>query len=530
MSRADAHPVDPARPGATSRRRFLTGALAAGAAVPILGAWGPASCRPTLPPLPPNLPDGLFSLGVASGDPRPDSVVLWTRLAPAPLDGGGMPPHPVPVRWEVSEHESFGRCRAGAVAASDNFAHSVHVNVSGLRPGTWYFYRFIVGNQVSPVGRTRTAPAADATSDRLRFLFASCQNWQQGYWPLWAHAPSDDPDLVVHLGDYIYEGGISASGVRRHNSTEVRDLAAYRNRYGLYKGDPALQAAHAACPWVVTWDDHEVENNYADLVAQDPTEVPDFAARRAAAYQAWWEHMPVRLLPPVGPDLVVYRAIDWGRIARFHVVDTRQYRAPQACGGSLAPTCPDRTAPGRPLLGDEQDAWLAGSLADSPATWDVIANQIVMTSMPFAGSLYNPDQWDGYADARARVLDHIAAAQVANAVVISGDIHAAGVADLVGENPDGTPSTEVRGTELVGGSISSTFDAALADVAEQLILQLPHVRFADTHQRGYMIADVTQDEMVTRYQVAESTLVPESPVTTAATFTTVAGTPGVVAS
>jgi len=153
-----------------------------------------------------------------------------------------------------------------------------------------------------------------------------------------------------------------------------------------------------------------------------------------------------------------------------------------------------------------------------------------MTSMPFAGSLYNPDQWDGYADARSRVLDHIAAAQVANAVVISGDIHAAGVADLVGENPDGTPSTEVRGTELVGGSISSTFDAALADVAEQLILQLPHVRFADTHQRGYMIADVTQDEMVTRYQVAESTLVPESPVTTAATFTTVAGTPGVVAS
>ncbi|HKY67439.1 MAG TPA: alkaline phosphatase D family protein [Acidimicrobiales bacterium] len=517
---------DPARSGRPSRRRFLTGALAAGAAVPILGAWGPASCRPTLPPLPPDLPDDLFALGVASGDPLPNAVVLWTRLAPAPLDGGGMPGAPVPVRWEVSEHESFRSGRRGDTVADARWAHSVHVDVTGLRPGTWYFYRFIVGDQVSPVGRTRTAPAAGVAADRLRFLFASCQNWQQGYWPLWAHAPSDDPDLVVHLGDYIYEGGISASAVRRHNSTEVRDLAGYRNRYGLYKGDPALQAAHAACPWIVTWDDHEVENNYADLVAQDPTEVPDFAARRNAAYQAWWEHMPVRLLPPVGPDLAIYRSFDWGRLARFHVVDTRQYRVPQPCTGSLGPTCPERTAPGRTLLGTEQEAWLGASLSRSPATWDVIANQIVMTSMPFAGSLYNPDQWDGYADARARALAQITAAGVDNAVVLSGDIHAAGIADLVSENPDGTPSTVAVGTEFVGGSISSTFDSAVADVAEELILQLPHVHFADTHERGYMIADITPDQMVTRYQVAESTLVPDSPVSTAGTWVTVAGTPG----
>ena len=314
---------------------------------------------------------------------------------------------------------------------------------------------------------------------------------------------------MLHLGDYIYEGGISASGVRRHNSGEIRDLAAYRNRYGLYKGDPALQAAHAACPWIVTWDDHEVENNYADLVAQDPAEVPDFAARRAAAYQAWWEHMPVRLLPPTGPDLPIYRPFDWGTLARFHVVDTRQYRDPQACGGSLGPTCPDRTAPGRTLLGPDQEAWLGAGLAESPATWDVLANQIVMTSMPFAGQLYNPDQWDGYAAARARVL---AAAwprpgrQPRRALGRHPRRRASPTSST--RTPTARPSTVAAGTELVGGSISSTFDPALADVAEQLILQLPHVRFADTHQRGYMVCDVTPAEMVTRYQVAESTLVP----------------------
>ena len=329
-----------------------------------------------------------------------------------------------------------------------------------------------------------------------------------------------------HLGDYIYEGGSSASAIRSHNSGEIRTLDAYRNRYGLYKGDPALQGIHAACPWIVTWDDHEVENNYAGLVAENPAEVADFAARRAAAYQAWWEHQPVRLAPPAGADLAIYRAFDWGRLARFHVLDTRQYRSTQACSGSLGPTCDDRTAPGRTLLGAQQEAWLASSLSHSSATWDVLANQVVMTSMPFAGSLYNPDQWDGYTDARARLLNELTA-RVDNAVVLTGDIHAAGVADLVGENPDGSSSDIVRGTELVGGSISSTFPADLADIAEELIMQLPHVHFADTHQRGYMIADATTTDLVTRYQVVESTQVQVSPVSTAGTWTTLAGTPGV---
>ncbi len=523
-------PARAATPSWASRRRFLAGALAVGATIPLAG-WGPPGCSPRVPPVPPpppGLPSGLFRLGVASGDPLFNSVVIWTRLAPVPLQGGGMPAVDVPVRWELSSDERFrGFVRRGDVVASPGWGHSVHVDVSGLRPGAWYWYRFIVGDEVSPVGRTRTAPAWGNRRDSLRFLFGSCQNWQSGYWPLWSHAPSEDPDLVLHLGDYIYEGGASASAVRPHNSAEIRTLDDYRNRYGLYKGDPALQGIHATCPWIVTWDDHEVENNYADLNPENPVEAPEFAARRAAAYQAWWEHMPVRLAPPTGPDLTIYRSFNWGRLARFHVIDTRQYRDAQACSGALGPTCPDRTDPTRTLLGAEQEEWLGQSFAKSRATWDVLANQIVMTSMPFAGSLYNPDQWDGYTGARTRVLDLMAAGRVENPVVITGDIHAAGVADLVDENPDGTPSTVARGTELVGGSISSTFPADLADVAEQLILQLPHVRFADTHQRGYMVCDATRDELVTRYQVAESTLVPDSPVTTAGTWVSQAGTPGV---
>jgi alkaline phosphatase D len=517
----------------STRRQFLAGALAAGATLPLAG-WGPPACAPAQPPpLPPSLPDGLFALGVASGDPLPHAVVLWTRLAPAPTQGGGMPAVDVPVRWEVAEDEGFRRgVKRGTAVAEARFAHSVHVDADRLAPGHWYFYRFMVGDQVSPVGRTRTAPARGHKADRLRFLFASCQNWQSGFWPLWAHAPADDPDVVLHLGDYIYEGGAGTgpSIVRPHNGPEIITLDDYRNRYGLYKGDPALQGIHAACPWIVTWDDHEVENNYAGLVPQFPNEAPQFPARRAAGYQAWWEHMPVRMAPPTGPDLKIYRSLDWGRLARFHVLDGRQYRSDQPCADGAAdtgPTCPDRVAATQTMLGSDQEAWIGAGLAESRATWDVLANQTVMTSLPFAGVFYNRDQWDGYAAARTRLFDQFRAGGVENAVVLTGDIHAAGAGSLVDENPDGTSSTVAVGTELVGSSISSRFDDALADVAEQLIRALPHIAFADVRRRGYMICDVTETELVTRFQVVDSTATPNEPVYTAATFTTLAGTPGV---
>ena len=506
------------RAGDPSRRRFVAGALAAAATVPLVG-WEKAGYASAPTPVP-TLPDGLFSLGVASGDPVHNGVVLWTRLAPAPLAGGGMPAVDVPVRWEVATDEGFGHVvRKGTATASPAWAHSVHVDVKGLRPDAWYHYRFIVNDQVSAVGRTRTAPAP-GRGDHLRFLFASCQDWQDGFWPAWAFAPQDDPDLVVHLGDYVYEGGASPGGARQHNSAEITTLDAYRNRYGLYKGDPALQGIHATCPWVVTWDDHEVENNYAGLVPQEPADAPGFAARRAAAYQAWWEHQPVRMAPPTGPDLHIFRSVDWGRLARFHVLDTRQYRADQPCGTSdLGGHCAARTASERTLLGAEQEAWLGRSLGKSHATWDVLANQVVATAMPLAGAIYNLDQWDGYAAARTRLFDQLTAASTANPIVITGDIHAAGVADLVDENPDRSPSDVVRGTELVGTSISSSFEPTLADVAEQLIAALPHVRWADTRHRGYTRCDVDRHQLVARFQQVASVLQAESPVSTGTTWT-----------
>ncbi|HEY8546868.1 MAG TPA: alkaline phosphatase D family protein [Acidimicrobiales bacterium] len=514
----------------TSRRRLLTGAAvtAAATSLGLAGSAGRAWASRTSGASaghrrPPRLPDGLFSLGVASGDPDDHSVVLWTRLAPDPLNGGGMPPGDVTVQWEVADDARFRRIvKKGRATARAQWAHSVHVTVEGLKAGRWYHYRFVCDDQVSPVGRTRTAPRRNATED-LRFLFASCQNWQGGFYTAWAHAPAEEPDLVVHLGDYIYEGGISGSAPRQHNSSEVVSLTDYRNRYALYKSDPNLQAAHLVAPWAVTWDDHEVENNYTDLLPQDPAEAPAFPARRAAAYQAWWEHQPVRLRPPTSERLPIYRALDWGRLARFHVLDTRQYRSDQACGEGLGFSCDDRLDPSRTMLGAEQERWVARSLRRSKATWDVLANQCVMTSMPLGGALYNPDQWDGYAAARTRLFDSIRAADVDNAVVITGDIHASGVGGLVDEGPDQAPI----GTELVGTSISSNFDPALVDAAEQLIGDLPHVEWVNARQRGYVACDVSATELVARYRLVDTVAQPTSPIGTATSWRIEAGRIGV---
>jgi alkaline phosphatase D len=264
-----------------------------------------------------------FSLSVASGDPQPHGVVLWTRLAPHPLaeDGnGGMPPLKVPVYWEIAEDEDFGEVeRRGEVFARPELAHSVHVEVRGLDPDHEYFYRFRAGSEWSPTGRTKTAPAPGASVAELAFAFASCQMYEHGYYTAYRRMSEENLDLVVHLGDYIYEIGpnqyVAQSGnVRTHNSPEIFTLPEYRNRHALYKTDEDLQAAHAAFPWIVTWDDHEVENNYADEVSQidsEPDQDPEvFLRRRAAAYQAYYEHMPLRRTSvPQGPDMQLYRRL-----------------------------------------------------------------------------------------------------------------------------------------------------------------------------------------------------------------------------
>jgi alkaline phosphatase D len=303
------------------------------------------------------LPDDPFRLGVASGEPTASSVILWTRLAPDPLAvGGGMPAEPVPVAWQVmadEEGEEWEDVVADGTAVADPAdAHALHVDVPGLEPGTWYRYRFVVDPWVSATGRTRTAPAAGATGP-LVVGQASCQDWQDGYYAAHRDLAAAGLDLLVFLGDYIYEAAAAPIGgeiVRSHDSPEPTTLDEYRARYALYKSDADLQAAHAACPWVLIWDDHEVDNNYAADADQDGGDPEAFRQRRAAAYRAWWEHQPVRLPAPDGPDLPIFRRLDLGDLATLLLVDGRQYRSDQACGApalSLEPPCPEITAPGR---------------------------------------------------------------------------------------------------------------------------------------------------------------------------------------
>jgi alkaline phosphatase D len=489
------------------RRAFLAGAAASLAAVQVRAA------QRVMAGAAPPLPDPPFTLGVASGDPSPTGSVLWTRLAPDPLNGGGMGPGDVAVDWEVATDIAFADVvDAGTAVAVAELAHSVHVEVDSLDPDSWYYYRFSAGGHDSAIGRTRTLPPAGCTPDDLRFAFTSCQSWPSGLFTAYDHLSREQLDLVLHLGDYIYEGGSGGSPVRPHNSGEVTTLAAYRNRYALYKGDPFLQSAHAAFPWVVTWDDHEVDNNYAGANDQDGTDPAIFLLRRADAYQAWWEHQPVRLPRPTGPDLQIYRSFDWGDLATVFTLDTRQYRTDQGCGDGLVLPCPDLDDPNRTMLGTSQEQWLHDGLRSSTSTWNVMAQQTVMTAMPVA-TLVNVDQWDGYPLERQRLCDVLAEPGVKNPVVVTGDIHSSGIGDI-----RSAPESPNVGTEFVGTSISSTFDPALIDAAEAIIGGLEWVHYVNARQRGYVRCLVSPDQWQADYRLLDTALVPGGVVSTATSW------------
>ena len=406
--------------------------------------------------------------------------------------------------------------------ASPAWAHCVKVDVRGLRPGAWYHYRFLVGDEASPTARTRTAPAPTST-DGLRFLVASCQNWKDGFWSAWAHAPAEDADLVIHLGDYIYEGGQGGTAiVRDHNSPEVTTLDAYRNRWGLYKGDPAIQAAHAACPWVVTWDDHEVENNYAGLVPQVEAESPSFPARRAAAYQAWWEHQAVRIPRPTGARPA------HPPVARLGLTGPlpRAGHPPVPVEPGLRHRGPRRGLP-RPHRPHDHDARRAAGGLAGPGPGGVDrhvgrARQPGRDDRHAAGRDVLQLRPVGRLPGRPRAAVRPAPGRASNAVVLTGDIHAAGVADLIGDDLSGTPV----GTELVGTSISSRFDPELADAAEDLIAALDHVDYVNVRQRGYLRCDVTPSTLTAAFRMVDTVASPTSPIATASAWTIVAGTPG----
>jgi alkaline phosphatase D len=350
----------------------------------------------------PRLADDPFTLGVASGDPTPTGGVLWTRLAPRPLEPeGGMAGQRAAVSWELAEDERFARVvKQGRATAVPELSYSVHVDVDGLAPNRWYHYRFRAGDATSPVGRLRTAPAAGELAP-LRFAVASCQHYETGLFTAFAHMAREELDLVTHLGDYIYEYGAIEGRVRRHHGLEIRTLDDYRRRYAQYKSDAMLQAAHARCPWLVTWDDHEVDNNYAGSIGENGMESEEqMRARRAAGYQAWWEHMPVRVPRARSwADLDITRGIDWGGLARFWVLDTRQYRSDQSCGDvhSVVP-CGDWADPSRTLLGARQERWLVDGLAASRARWQVLAQQVMVAPADFAegpDTRVSMDHWSG---------------------------------------------------------------------------------------------------------------------------------------
>jgi alkaline phosphatase D len=520
------------RLGSIDRRAFVkvSGLSAAG----LIFGIGPSTDRAIAAP---RFSDYPFKLGVASGDPRPDGVVLWTRLAPKPqAEGGrgGMPRQNVAVRWEVATDEKFRRVvQRGTAVARPELGHSVHVEVRGLAPRRPYFYRFKAGSETSPVGRTKTTPPLGAYTSRLSFAFASCQQYEHGYFGAYRRMAREDLDLVVHLGDYIYEYGPNeyrapGGNVRVHNSGEITTLATYRNRHAQYRGDRDLQTAHAAFPWVVTWDDHEVENNYADEVPEAGQSPEAFLQRRAAAYQAYYEHMPLRRSSvPRGPDMRLYRRLAYGTLAEFNVLDTRQYRDDQANGDGSKPPSAESEDPNRTLTGDRQERWLLDGLADSGARWNVLAQQVFFAQRDFqngSGQRFSMDAWDGYPASRERILDFVDRRRVQNPVVLTGDVHANWANDILRDFDD--QASEVVGTEFVGTSITSGGDGSdvRADTAATLA-ENPHIKFFN-NQRGYVRCTVTPREWRADYRVVPYVSQPGAPVSTRASFVVEAGNPG----
>ena len=483
-----------------------------------------------------------FALGVASGSPLPDSVILWTRILSDPLNAASTPAVALTVRWEVAHDEAFTRLAAkGTANALPALAHSVHVDVRGLAPERWYFYRFMHGDAVSPVGRTRTAPAPGVMPAALKLAVASCQHWEFGSYAAHRHIAAAAPDLVAFLGDYIYEWGPYST---RHPASAQRvnesfTLADYRARYAQYKSDPDLQAAHHAAPWIVTWDDHEVANDYAR--DSDERRNVNFAARRAAAYQAFYEHMPLRVAPPrTGGfgDLTIYQRLDWGQLARFHVLDDRQYRSTHPCGpsnrggsSSITRACKELRDPARSMLGSLQEKWLEHGLRTSKARWNVIAQQTPMgqsSQLPIAkpgdGRFWS-DGWDGYPRSREKMFEAFRASRAANPIVLSGDVHTFYATDL---QPDFdrpvSAANPVIATEFCGTSVTSGSRGQARTL--QYLDMNRHVKYGRSDKRGFMLMELTPAKTSTMFMGLDDVRDANSGVARLATFEVTEGKAG----
>ncbi len=514
--------------GRVSRRLFL-GYAAALSSVPVLAQQVSGRTLRNV-----SFSTDPFSVGVASGDPTDTGLVLWTRLAPRPFEpGGGVPAENIEVDWELfADAELTEPVRRGTAIATPQLGHSVHVELEGLEPSRWYWYRFRAGDAESRVGRTRTMPSALAVPNEFKFAFASCQHYESGLYTAYEHMVRDGLDLVFHLGDYIYEGAAKEGQIRKHLGQEIKSLDDYRIRHALYKSDPHLQAMHAECPWVVTWDDHEFDNNCAGEISEEKNVAPaDFLARRANAYQAYYEMMPLRRTAlPRGADMRLYRTVSFGRLATFQVLDTRQYRTDQPNDDNESPLNEAALNPNNSLLGRRQAAWLQASLLESTATWNVLAQQVMMGLVGFRPKdktdlHYSMDQWPGAAHERGKLLEFLRDRRVPNPVVLTGDIHSNWVNDL--RVDDRQPDTPIVAAEFVGTSLSSGGNGSQRfEGLEDCLASNPGVRFGNA-ERGYVRCTVTPDAWRSDYQVFEEIEKPGGAAITRASFVVEEGQRGI---
>ena len=528
------------KPGLITTRRNI---LRAGAGLAVVMAAPPIIGRATASTIWTADP---FSLGVACGDPMPGGFVLWTRLAPDPLSSDGSAPwglegRDIAVRYEISDEPSFKTLvQSGTAVAEHQYAYSVHLEVQGLKPGRPYWYRFQSGPAQSRIGKAMTAPEPGAKLDRLKFGFVSCANYELGYFSAYRHLADEQPDFVVFLGDYIYEYASQKGNVLRRHSDGVNatDLRTYRNRYAQYRTDPDLQRLHAEVPCLMTWDDHEVENDYADKWSQDGDDPEKFLMRRAEAYRAYYEHMPLRpsLSQPVGPVMRIYDKFTFGDLAQFHVLDGRQYRSKQPCyegprkgHGHLETnaSCPERLDPTRVMLGAAQEAWLNEGLTASTTKWNMIAQDVHMAEFRQQrpdGTAYWTDDWNGYPKARERLLTRIHEAKVANPVVLTGDIHSFLTNDLKLNFED--ISSPTVATEFVGTSISAP--SGSYDTFAKELNNNPHIKYMENRHRGYATVELTAELCTTRYRIVSDVTDANATVSTIKTFAVQSGKPGAI--
>ncbi|MFB6751185.1 alkaline phosphatase D family protein [Streptomyces sp. NPDC056353] len=519
------------------RRRFLT--VTAAAAALAFTTNLPARGAVAAPERAARITKDPFTLGVASGDPLPDSVLLWTRLAPEPfLEDGGMGTERVTVEWEVALDEYFaGVLFRGTADAHAEYNHSVHVDVKGLTPGTVYYYRFRAGAWLSPAGRTRTAPAAGSATGSLKLAAVACQAYMDGYYTVLRHVAEDDVDVVFHLGDYLYEYAVNSAGGERHYTDvtlpdvfnrETMTLADYRLRYSLYKTDEDLRAAHARHPFVVAWDDHETENNYAGSIPENDIPPSEFLLRRAAAYRAYWENQPLRAAQlPQGPDARLYRRLQWGTLAQFDILDTRQYRSDQAYDDRPHAPGAESDDPARTITGTAQEQWLLDGWKASTALWNVMPQQVCFSQRKFdvtADAALSMDAWDGYRASRDRVVAGAKAAGVDNWLILTGDVHVGYALDVKEDFDD--PASATVGTEVTCTSVASGRDGVEKPANWDLYMRAnPHMKFYNG-RRGYVRAELGRQATHLDFRTVSAISTPGAAVTTAGSFVTEAGEPG----